>query len=104
MTGSFLESISNNLRFNTYSELVEGLYIPALIESFDRLKLIPGFSGKTENEIRNHLAFDLENNNKILSAFIQHKIVKLTKENTLLLTPEETKRTDIEFFISWFGD
>jgi hypothetical protein len=104
MTEEFFNSITPLLRYKTYSSLVEDIYISSLVESFERLKAVPGIADMTENHIRNHLAFDLENHNTLLYPFFQTKLLKLTKENTLLLSPEETKRTDIEFFISGAGD
>lgn len=104
MTQEFLESIQPLLRYKTYSELVEDLYIPSIIESCERIKKEPGIAGMKETEIRNHLAYDLENHNLLLKPLFQTKTLKLTKENTLLLSPTETKRTDIEFFISGTND
>lgn len=104
MMPDFLDNINKHLRYSSYSTLVEDLYIKALIDSFERLSVIPGIANKTENQIRNHLAFDLENNNQLLALLFQTKLLKLTKENTLLITPIDTKRTDIEFYISGSGD
>lgn len=104
MTSDFINGLGTALRFETYSDLVENLYLKALIESFTRLRLIPGIGDLIENQIRNQLAYDLENNNNILRPYLQNKIVKLTKENTLLPSPTRSNRTDIEFFISFLGD
>jgi nitrogen regulatory protein PII-like uncharacterized protein len=105
MTNDFLNNIGLHfLRFRSYKDIVEGLYLPAIVDSFRRLKNVQGIIRLTENEIRNHLVFDLENGNTILSPFLKTKTVKLTKENTLLLSPLETRRTDFEFFFSGFGD
>lgn len=104
MTPEFIRNIYDSLKYKSYSSLVEDLYVSSLLDSFQRIKGIPGLNSKTENEIRNYLVFDLENYNKLLSPYLQQKILKLTKENTILLTPEETKRTDIEFFMSGYGD
>jgi hypothetical protein len=100
----FFKSISNSFQFNSYQELVEKLYITAIVDSFQRIQKVSGIKKQKENEIRNHLVFDLENNNILLQPFLQTKILKFTKENTILLSATETKRTDIEFIISVFGD
>lgn len=99
----FYKSICSSFQFSNYQELVEKLYLTAIVDSFKRIQNILGIKDLIENKIRNHLAYDLENNNKILQPFLQIKLLKLTKENTLLLSPIVTKRTDIEFFISGFG-
>jgi hypothetical protein len=105
MTSDFFHNIPGGLlRFNSYTEIIENLYLAAIIDSFERLKTVSGIAGLPENKIRNHLVFDLENDNDLLRPFLETKTLKLTKENTLLLSPNETKRTDFEFFISGHGD
>lgn len=102
--GFWLGASSGLLRFKSYSDLVENLYIKALIDSFQRLQATPGIKSQIENVIRNHLAYDLEKNNSILRPYLQNKILKLTKENTILQSPLVSGRTDIEFFMSFYGD
>jgi hypothetical protein len=92
------------LKFETYADLVENLYQRALVESISHIKSVPDINTLIETAIRNHLAYDLENNNTQLRPYLEYKTLKLTKENTLLLSPTQSKRTDIEFFISGFGD
>lgn len=104
MTTDFWSNAKSLLKYKSYSDLVENLYQNAIINSFNRLQKIKNIGSLTENTIRNHLAFDLENDNPILRPYLQSKILKLTKENTLLLSAVNTKRTDIEFFISGYGD
>jgi hypothetical protein len=104
MNSDFFKGLLKNVRYDNYSKLIEGLYIPAIIDSFQRLKNIPQISNLIENKIRNNLVYDLENNNPILKPFLQNNILKLTKENTILISPAITKRTDIEFFISLYGE
>lgn len=104
MTKDFLSSFEENVRFGSYAELVHELYIPSIIDSFGRLRVVDKIDTLIENHIRNHLAFDLENDNSILRPYLEKKLLKLTKENTLLISLEETMRTDIEFFLSEFGD
>lgn len=105
MTSDFLKSVGGLVfKYNSYSKLVEELYLSAIVDSFKRIQKIPNINSLIENKIRNHLVYDLENNNQFLQPFLQANILKLTKENTLLLSPMNTKRTDIEFFISIFGD
>jgi hypothetical protein len=84
--------------------MVEDLYLKAIVDSFSRIQLKVGLKDLKENDIRNHLVYDLENNNNILKPLLDNATLKLTKENTLLISPSETKRTDIEFFISLLGD
>ncbi len=105
MTTDFWASTESNLlRFRSYAELVENIYMKAILDSFQRLKAVVGINTFIENKIRNHLAHDLENYNPILKPFLELKVLKLTKENTLLLSPDTTNRTDIELFISGHGD
>lgn len=92
------------LKFKSYSDLVENLYQHAVIDSFPNLQAVVGINRLSENTIRNHLVYYLENSNSILQPYLQKKIIKLTKENTVLHSPTETRRTDIEFFMSGYGD
>jgi len=105
MNFDFFQSINKLVfKYNSYTKLVEGLYLTAIVDSFQRLQKISPISTLTENEIRNNLVYDIENNNQLLRPYLQKKILKLTKENTILLSPIQTKRTDIEFFITIRGD
>ena len=104
MTTDWLGENKDLLKFKSYSDLVENLYQNAILDSFQRLQAIPGIGSNTENVIRNHLAYDLEKANSILQPYLQKKILKLTKENTILPSSTTTRRTDIEFFMSSYGD
>jgi hypothetical protein len=101
MTSDFIKSIGGlAFKYNSYSKLVEDLYLSAIVDSFQRILNIPQIKTLTEPEIRNYLAFDLINKNQFLQPYLQSNILQINIENHILLSPIIIKRTDIEFFIS----
>lgn len=91
--------IVSHFEFQTYDELIEGLYIRAILDSYSRLSLQADLPELTENKIRNRLIYDLEHKNPILKGFFENNLLKFSAENTLVSEDDSTVRTDIEFFL-----
>jgi len=103
MSKDFFDNIQSKfLKFSSFENVVEELYLASIVDSYSRVVLISGIDTLIENQIRDKVYFDLENNNEILKEFIQNKTVKLTNENRII-NEIEVFRTDIEFFVSTIG-
>jgi hypothetical protein len=103
MSKDFFDNIQSKfLKFSSFENIVEELYLTSIVDSYSRVILIGGIESLIENQIRDKVYFDLENNNEIIKEFIQNKTVKLTNENRII-NEVEVFRTDIEFFISTLG-
>ncbi|OHD17072.1 MAG: hypothetical protein A2086_06220 [Spirochaetes bacterium GWD1_27_9] len=89
-------------KYKSQKQLIEELYLMALIDSFQRVKLIKDINTFIENKIRNKFVYDLENKNEFLKEWINSKIIFLTSENQII-RDDENKRTDIEFIVSKYG-
>lgn len=95
----FAEFIS---KYPTQRDVIEQLYIQAIIDSYARVKTIPNIGKLSEPKIRNKLAYDLENKNGVIKDWINERIIQLTTEGQII-KKEDIYRTDIVFFISGFG-
>lgn len=95
----FTEFISKD---TTQKDVIECLYLKAILDSYHRIKSIPGRQTFTEYQIRNKIVYDLENNNEFLKYWIDEKIIQLTSESQII-KEEELYRTDIVFFVSLLG-
>jgi len=103
MSKDFFDNIQSKfLKFSSFENLVEELYLTSIVDSYSRVSLISGIDSLIENQIRDKVYFDLENNNEILKEFIQNKTLKLTNENRII-NETDVFRTDIEFFVSAMG-
>lgn len=91
-------------RYSSLTELVEHLYVPAILESYVRLVRQPDLHTLSEPQIRNRLAVDLENRNSLLKELLDNDILHLAYENTKVnALNDKTYRTDIEFLLSCFA-
>jgi hypothetical protein len=91
-------------RYSSLTELVEQLYVPAILESYKRLVQEPEIPSLSENKIRNKFARDLEYCNGILKELLDQNILYLVYEATKVYEMnDETSRTDIEFLMPVFG-
>lgn len=101
MNTSFCQAYENfTSKYPTQKDLIENLYLKAILDSYPRIKKIKGVENLSENKIRNEFVYDLQYKNKLLLEFT--KTVKLTSENQVL-TEDNIFRTDIEFFVSEYG-
>ncbi|MEK7431670.1 MAG: hypothetical protein AABZ74_00940 [Cyanobacteriota bacterium] len=87
-------------KYQSKEEIIRFLYIPAMIDSFNRVKQIPKISSQKENDIRNIFIKDIEYDNELLKDLIDNNIIKLTSEGQIIGENLEINRTDIELFIS----
>lgn len=90
-------------KYKTQREVIEGLLLMAIIDSYGRVKGIRGIERYSENRIRDEFVRDFERQSPYLKGYIANRTIKLTNENRILLE-NETFRTDIEFFIGGYGD
>lgn len=89
-------------KYNSQEKIIESIYLKALIDSYDRIKLIKDINTYIENKIRNEIIKDFENKNDIIKYWIDLKIISLSSEKQII-KENDIKRTDIEFFISEYG-
>lgn len=91
-------------RYHSLTELVEQLYVPAILESYQRLLQQSDLSSLSEPKIRNRLAQDFENRNCLLKELLDNGILHIVYENTRVNEMnDDTFRTDIEFLLSCYG-
>lgn len=99
MSNPFVKSLLNtgtfHLKFRTKSEVLERLFLPAIIESYSRVKLVSGVHNFKENDIRNEFIRDFRERNSLLKSWLDNKIIWLGAENQAC-TDDYSKRTDIE--------
>jgi hypothetical protein len=82
-------------KFSSKREVVELCY-EALIDSYQRVRLIAGISSLNENGIRDQFVIDLEESNAIIRKPLQNCIIKIIPES---YNAKTRKRPDIEFFL-----
>jgi len=94
------EDFFTNLRqiWSRYSSQreIEELCFKAMIDSYDRVRLITGISSLNENGIRDKFVIDLEDLSGILKHSLENCIIRIIPESHNAHT---RKRTDIEFFL-----
>jgi len=101
----FISSIkSSALRYESQKDVIENLYLPAIVESYNRICLIHGISKLIENKIRDEFIKDFQYKNTLLKDYIDNNTIKLTNETRILSESKNEFRTDIEFFISFYGN
>lgn len=83
-------------RFSSDKELIDELYLKAIIESYPRVRAISNISTFTENRIRDEFIRDFKNDSPLLKKFIQNNLIFFTSENQAY-TSSLIQRTDIEF-------
>ena len=87
--------------FSLYLALLEGEKPEAIREKI-RKKYPNSVKGLRENDIRNKFTHHFKHHNSLLKEYINNCTIMLTKENEAC-TRDETQRTDIELFVSWYG-
>lgn len=92
-----------NTKYRTQKDVIEGLYIKAIIDSYPRIKTIPNIHHLSEPKIRNKLVYDLENKNDLLKNWINERIIQLSTEGQII-KEKDIFKTDIVFFVSGFGN
>lgn len=87
-------------QYNNSEDLIENLFLKALITSYSRVKNIYNISSFSENQIRNEFQFDLTYSNELIKDIIEKGFVTFTAENQIITKEKELKRTDIQFLIN----
>lgn len=95
--------ITFSSKYKSLRDIIENLYLPAIIESYQRVVIIDKISSLLENQIRDKFVLDFQNQNSLLKKLIANNTLKFTNENRII-TEQENFRTDIEFFISSYGN
>ena len=80
-------------------EDVIAMYLQAIIESY---KFIDK-SVDDENKIRDRFYWDLTKRNPILEEYLNFNLIKISFEDSKMISEEEKRRPDLTFFISSFG-
>ncbi len=100
----FISSIKSfALEYESQKDIIEKLYLPAIVESYKRVCLIHGVSKLVENKIRDEFVYDFQYHNSLLKNYIANNTVKFTNENRIISEIKMEFRTDIELFVSFYG-
>lgn len=101
----FISSIKSfALKYESQKDVIENLYLPAIVESYHRVSLMRGISKLIENKIRDEFVKDFISKNTLLKDYIANNTLKFTNENRIISEDKNEFRTDIEFFISFYGN
>lgn len=96
----FNEFAKSFSKYKSKQDLYENLYLEALVESYKRIDKSPAL----ENTIRDRFVLDLENENLITKEFITKGYLQINFERQHFVSEKEKRRTDLDFFISIFGN
>ena len=86
-------------RFPEPQDLVEGLFLRAIIDAYHRVKFNPEVKSMNENDIRNLFIEDFKQSNAPLNKYIQNNVIVIASENQAN-TKSLVQRTDIELHSS----
>jgi|SRR5690554_6271117 len=87
-------------QYKDKEDLIEKLFLKALIDSYSRVKDIENIHNVSENKIRNEFQHDLTHTNKLTKQIIEKGLITFTAENQIINYEREIKRTDIQFIIT----
>lgn len=82
-------------RYPEPQDLVEGLFLRAIIDAYHRIKFRPEVKNMNENDIRNLFIEDFKQSNTPLNKYIQNNVITIASENQAN-TKSLIQRTDIE--------
>ena len=82
-------------RYPKPQDLIENLFLRAIIEAYLRVKTNPKAKSMVENDIRNLFVEDFKTVNMPLNTYIQNNVITITSENQANTT-SLVQRTDIE--------
>ncbi len=97
MPVDFLRFIS---KYRSKTDLIENLFLNAMIDSYSRVKKIINIYDNSENKIRNNFQYDLTYSNKFTKDLLNKNFITFTAENQIITKENEIKRTDIQFIIN----
>ncbi|MBU1717975.1 MAG: hypothetical protein KKA07_02780 [Bacteroidetes bacterium] len=86
------------LGFKSKQDLIENLYLKAIIDSYCRIDKSIGI----ENDIRDRFVFDLYHKNQITLNWVQKNILFINWERWVFKNEEDLGRADLSFAISGF--
>jgi len=86
------------LNFATASkrEVIEGLYLQSIIDSYTHIKKTSGL----ENDIRDRFYWDLKRRNPITKSLVERDILEIIHENWEMVSETEKSRVDLKFFMT----
>lgn len=90
--------LSHFRNFKTREDVIN-LYLQAIIESYKSVNK----SADDENKIRDRFYWDLTTRNNILEQYLKFNLLKISFEDWKMVSEEEKRRVDLNFFISSFG-
>ena len=77
------------LKYSSHKEVIEKLYLNALINSFERIKCIQGINELSENDIRDKFQYDLEHSNPIITEYISNNTITFNSESQININSEQ---------------
>jgi hypothetical protein len=93
------DSIIKFLKYTSTTDLIENLYLKALIDAYPTVRAIKNICAFNENKIRNEFQHIIQYKSGRLSLLIEERLITLGVENQIVTVSQENKRTDIEFNI-----
>jgi len=95
MEQAYIDYLKEVSRYASKLE-IESICFKALIDSYQRVKLIEGIEKLIENRIRDLFIIDLEEHNHIIKHALDNCIIRVIPES---YDPQKRKRSDIQFFL-----
>lgn len=95
MEQAYIDYLKEASRYSSKHE-IESICFKALIDSYQRVKLIKGVEKRIENRIRDLFIIDLEEHNNIIKHALDNYIIRIIPES---YDPQKGKRSDIQFIL-----
>ena len=95
MEQAYIDYLKEASRYSSKQE-IESICFKALLDSYERVKLIKGVEKLIENKIRDLFIIDLEKNNHIIKHALDNYIIRIIPES---YDPQKGKRSDIQFIL-----
>lgn len=92
----FIQYGLGRLGYKSKQDLIENLYLKAIIDSYERINKTFGI----ENEIRDRFVHDFHYKNPLLMKWIQANIIYINWERWVFKNEEDLGRADLSFAIS----
>lgn len=98
LQSDFIEFNISKFGYNSIEELIENLYIQAIIDSYSRIDNCIA----TENDIRDRFIYDFYYGESSLKQWLQLKIIHINWERWLFKEKNKLGRADLSFEMSGF--
>lgn len=95
----FYQYGKQKIKVTSKQDVYEKLYLRSVIDSYKMIDKSPGL----ENQIRDRLAWYLQNEHPITSLLFQNEILDIVPERTNLVSKDERSRADLCFHWSDWG-